>query len=351
MDARDFRGIGRPAQEELRRRALFLIEHEGMTQAQAARAVGVHRQTVNIWHKRYRAQGEDGLLDGRRVSPRRGKGRLTEDEARQVRDWIADGTPDRLELPFGLWTSRAVRELIERRLGKRLGLSTVQLYLQRWGMTPQKPLSRAKQRQPGAIAAWLTTARLPDDRQAGQGGAGDDLLGRRDRDLEPGPDRSLLGAQGPDPGRPAQRQTNHAKHGRGGEQPWPDAVHALRGRSERRPLPRLPAAADQGCRAEGRPDRGQPEGPPGRQGPGLGREPRPRDRARLPAGLRARPQPDRVPQQRPEAEAAAAAASRLEGGADQADPLRAARHPTLTEAHPGLLQARARPLRRLRRQG
>ena len=129
-----------------------------MTQAEAALAVGVHRQTVNIWQQRYREQGEDGLLDGRRVSPRRGQGRLTEDEARQVRDWIAEGTPDRLELPFALWTSRAVRELIERRLAKRLGLSTVQLYLRRWGMTPQKPLVRAKQRQPAAIAAWLETA-------------------------------------------------------------------------------------------------------------------------------------------------------------------------------------------------
>src|SRR5947209_5456531 len=158
MDARDFRGLGRPAQEALRRRALYLVEREGMTQAQAARAVGVHRQTVNIWHKRYRERGEDGLLDGRRVSPRRGRGRLTEGEARQVRGWIAEGTPDRLELPFGLWTSRAVRELIERRLAKRLGLSTVQLYLRRWGLTPQKPLVRAKQRQPAAIAAWLETA-------------------------------------------------------------------------------------------------------------------------------------------------------------------------------------------------
>ena len=158
MEARDFRGLGRPAQEALRRRALFLIEHEGMTQAEAALAVGVHRQTVNIWQQRYREQGEDGLLDGRRVSPRRGQGRLTEDEARQVRAWIAEGTPDRLELPFALWTSRAVRELIERRLAKRLGLSTVQLYLWRWGLTPQKPLVRAKQRQPAAIAAWLETA-------------------------------------------------------------------------------------------------------------------------------------------------------------------------------------------------
>ena len=155
MDARDFRGIGRPAQEELRRRALFLIEHEGMSQAAAARAVGVHRQAVNVWCRRYRERGEEGVLDGRRVSPRRGKGLLTGDEARQVRGWIADGTPDQLELPFGLWTSRAVRELTERRFGKRLGLSTVQLYLRRWGMTPQKPLTRAKERQPAAIAAWL----------------------------------------------------------------------------------------------------------------------------------------------------------------------------------------------------
>jgi transposase len=48
-----------------------------------------------------------------------------------------------------------VRELIERRFAKRLGLTAVQLYLRRWGMTPQKPLVRARQRQPAAIAAWL----------------------------------------------------------------------------------------------------------------------------------------------------------------------------------------------------
>jgi transposase len=155
MEARDFRGIGRAAQEELRRRALWLIEQQGLSQGQAAQVVGVHRQTVNIWLKRYRQQGEDGVLDGRRVSPRRGKGLLTADEAGQVRGWLTGQTPDQLGLPFALWTSRAVRELIERRFEKRLGLSTVQLYLQRWGMTPQKPLVRAKERQPAAIQAWL----------------------------------------------------------------------------------------------------------------------------------------------------------------------------------------------------
>ena len=85
MEERDFRGIGRAAQEELRRRALFLIERQGLGQGRAAQLVGVHRQTVNTWVKRHRERGEEGVLDGRRVSPRRGKGRLTADEADKVR--------------------------------------------------------------------------------------------------------------------------------------------------------------------------------------------------------------------------------------------------------------------------
>ena len=171
MQARDFRSIGRAAQEELRRRALFLIEQQGLSQGQAAQMVGVHRQTVNIWLKRYRQRGEEGVLDGRRVSPRRGKGILSAEEAGQVRAWIVEQTPDRLGLPFALWTSRAVRELIEQRLGKRLGPTAVQLYLQRWGLTPQKPLARAKERQPAAIAAWLETSYPTIARRAKAAGA------------------------------------------------------------------------------------------------------------------------------------------------------------------------------------
>ena len=93
METQDFRSIGRPAQEALRRRAIVLVEQDGASQAEAARAVGVQRQTVNIWLQRHREQGEDGLLDGRRVSGRKGKGALTAEEARQVRRWITDQTP------------------------------------------------------------------------------------------------------------------------------------------------------------------------------------------------------------------------------------------------------------------
>ena len=47
--------------------------------------------------------------------------------AGRVQGWIRDRTPDQLKLPFALWTSRAVRDLIALRFGQTLGLSTVQL--------------------------------------------------------------------------------------------------------------------------------------------------------------------------------------------------------------------------------
>src|SRR5689334_1054639 len=233
MEARDFRSIGRAAREELRRRALFLVERQGLSQGRAARLVGVHRQTVNTWVKRYRERGEEGVLDGRRVSPRRGKGRLTAEEADKVRAWVVEQAPDQLELPFALWTSRAVRELIERRFAERLGLTAVQAYLRRWGMTPRKPLVRARQRRPAAIQAWLERDYPAVARRAKA--AGGDPLGRRDRRLRPGPSRALPGAQGPDPGRRPHRRADQAEPDRGGQQPRPDALHALRGRPERGP--------------------------------------------------------------------------------------------------------------------
>jgi len=155
MRQKDFRGIGRDSQETLRARAVFLVHTVGKTQAEAAQAVGVHRQTVNQWMKRHARAGESGLLDGRRVSARKGKGKLTAAEAVRVQRWIRDKCPDQLKMSYVLWTAPVVRDLIRLRLGKNLGLSTVQLYLKRWEFTPQKPLKRATQRSPEAIRRWL----------------------------------------------------------------------------------------------------------------------------------------------------------------------------------------------------
>ena len=155
MDEIDFRSRGRAAQEALRTQAVYPVRRVGKTQAEAAEAVGVSRQVVNRCLKRHAEGVEDALLDGRRVSPRKGRGLLTPAEARRVQGWIRDKYPDRFKLPYVLWTTAVLRELIRRKMGKDLAKTTVRLYLTRWGFTPQKPPSRASQRSDAAIQRWL----------------------------------------------------------------------------------------------------------------------------------------------------------------------------------------------------
>ena len=122
---------------------------------EAALAVGVHRGTVSRWCGTYRRDGASGLEKGKRGRRAGDRLMLTAAEARRLQRWIRDKMPDQMKLPFALWTAQAVRELILKKLGKTLGLSTMPLYLKRWGFTAQKPLTRAMPRDPRKIAAWL----------------------------------------------------------------------------------------------------------------------------------------------------------------------------------------------------
>jgi transposase len=150
----DARKLDQRTQEALRHRAVALIE-KGATHLQAALAVGVHRGTVSRWYSAFRRAGATGLEKGKRGRRVGDQLMLTASDARRVQGWIANKSPDQMQLPFALWTAQAVRELISNKFGKTLGLSTMQLYLKRWGFTAQKPLTRATQRDQQKIAAWL----------------------------------------------------------------------------------------------------------------------------------------------------------------------------------------------------
>ncbi len=154
MEHEDFRGLGKEAQTTLRRRGVAMVR-EGRSQKEVAEALGVSRQSVNGWAKRYASSGATGLEDRRTNEHRRDKGSLTKKEAQRVQNWMKDKCPDQMKRPFALWTAQAARELIRRKLGKELGLSTMRLYLKRWGFTSQKPLKRAIQRDPRKIKTWL----------------------------------------------------------------------------------------------------------------------------------------------------------------------------------------------------
>jgi transposase len=79
---------------------------------------------------------------------------LSAAQEQQVFRWINGKNPMQYGFDFGLWTRQIVRELIDQRFGLKLSLASIGTLLARQGLTPQKPLQRAYQRDPEAIDRW-----------------------------------------------------------------------------------------------------------------------------------------------------------------------------------------------------
>ncbi|MEX3640176.1 IS630 family transposase [Paraburkholderia sp. BR14320] len=72
-----------------------------------------------------------------------------------IRKLIIERMPDQLALPFYLWTRESVAQLIEQQYGITVSATTAGQYLKTWGMSAQKPVRRAYERNDAAIARWL----------------------------------------------------------------------------------------------------------------------------------------------------------------------------------------------------
>jgi transposase len=155
MKRMDARRLSPDAQEDLRRRVVYAVREDGMSEAQAARTFGVCRQSVAAWVGRVESDGVRALSAQKR-GPKPGGNRLGDAATeRAIVRSIRGGCPDQMLLPFALWSRAAVIALIRKRTGRAVSLSTAGRYLKRWNMTPQKPMRRAYERDPAAVAAWL----------------------------------------------------------------------------------------------------------------------------------------------------------------------------------------------------
>lgn len=151
QDARKLDLIGK---EDLRRRTVRAVMEQSMSKAEAARVFGVSRTSVHSWLDLYHQSGEEGLVPKRSGRPKCG-GRLQGWQAATIVNLIKDNCPEQLKMPFALWTREAVRDLIRMRFGIGYSLGMVGRLLRRWGFTPQKPVTRAYERNDDRIRDWL----------------------------------------------------------------------------------------------------------------------------------------------------------------------------------------------------
>jgi transposase len=149
---RDGRTLDHKTLEEIRRMAVQRVR-EGEKPSVVIASFGFNRPVIYKWLKAAAGPGR-GL---RALRSTRGTGRprsLTPAQERQVFRWINGRDPRQYGLDFGLWTRRIVALLIKRKFGVRLGVTAVGALLAKLGLTPQKPLQRAYQRDPQAIEHW-----------------------------------------------------------------------------------------------------------------------------------------------------------------------------------------------------
>jgi transposase len=154
MEKTDTRKLKPEVQQELRNQAIRLRK-TGRTYKEIGAIIGVHPTNVCKWWKAYEQGGQKAIKHKPRGRRKGACRTLTDDRERELQRSIKDHCPDQMKLPFALWTRVAVQQLVKQLYSIQMPIRTVGEYLKRWGFTPQKPLTRAYEKNPKAVGQWL----------------------------------------------------------------------------------------------------------------------------------------------------------------------------------------------------
>jgi transposase len=135
---------------ERRRFRAFGLLRKGISEAEVAREVGVHRQSVNRWAKQIEEQGRAGLKQAGRAGR---KPRLGQRDLRRLEEKLKRGA-EALGYETNLWTLERVAALIEGDFGVKYHAGHVGWLLKKLGWSCQRPTGRAVERDEGAIKRW-----------------------------------------------------------------------------------------------------------------------------------------------------------------------------------------------------
>ena len=138
--------------EKLEQRRLEAAEllRQGLQQAEVARRVGVHRQSVSRWAQELKQGGKRALRKAGRAGRRP---RLHPENLRRIEKALQRG-PEALGYETSLWTAWRVADLIERECGVKYHPSQAWRILRQLGWSCQRPVGRAMERDEEKIRRW-----------------------------------------------------------------------------------------------------------------------------------------------------------------------------------------------------
>ena len=150
MRQNDARKLDRKSQESLRIRGIQAL-FSGESPKKVAEFLGVNPDTVYNWAAQY---GEGGWENLKR---KKASGRPPIIQGRHLK-WIykmVTKNPEQLSFPFALWTRRRIQEAIKQKYGIELSITTVGRLMGRLGLTCQRPVHKAYERNSSLVRRWL----------------------------------------------------------------------------------------------------------------------------------------------------------------------------------------------------
>ena len=133
------------------RKRIIECKNKGYKVKEIGELLDVSDDYVRHVFEQYRKNGNSlakEKIRGRKVGEKR---ILSQEKSDEIKTAIEEHTPDYFKLPYSLWSREAIQELIELKLKIKMPLRTITLYLQRWGMTCQRPAKRATEQSAAKV--------------------------------------------------------------------------------------------------------------------------------------------------------------------------------------------------------
>lgn len=151
MKKQDARKLDHKTLEEIRIRAVQQVQN-GESPEVVIRALGFSSRCIYLWLAAYRSGGWDALKAGK-ISGRPKK--ISGPQMKWVYDTVTTKNPLQLKFAFALWTRPLIRTAILRKFGIKLSLASIGRLLAQLGLSCQRPLAKAIEKNPSLVEAWL----------------------------------------------------------------------------------------------------------------------------------------------------------------------------------------------------